>query len=318
MKAVLELFATSFAGHLCSEGLDVRVLSVSQGDQVALGPPIIEGDPDEMTLLQISKVINPILATQAGQELEVGWLWPNRTHGGELHVNIDSFIALHPDQSAPIFDFLRLAAPEPKRCQCKVERWDQYAVCESTWPLVDKSLSLGVDGYDPYGFHVKNQHDHPTSGYDCFNLVPPKDFEMDFHAECIGGQEEVIDGRPYTTLASVLADSAERSVIVKMDIEESEWEALGTLSDEDFSKISSLHVEYHFNHRCPDEEYLEKARVVMERVREHLAVIDGIASIYGDLCKVGGIDFPRFFAVSYAAEAMCSAKTPGAVTMQGE
>lgn len=261
------------------------------------------------------------------QEATVGWLWPSRKHGGELHVNVQGFVAAHANQFAPGLDFLRLVAPEPGRCQCNVERWDQYAVCDSAWASASRSISLGVNGYDPFAYHVQSKHDFKTSGYDCFNTVPPRHdcwnkadgydcFNMDFHPVCVSGAGGTIDGRQYTTLPSLLVHASRRSVVLKMDIEGSEWDVLAGLSDEDWGKISALHVEFHFQRRggrapwllgCPDDAYFAKAKDVMALVRQHMAVIDGTAAIYGNLCRVGDIDFPQFLAVSYAADAICSA-----------
>jgi len=92
---------------------------------------------------------------------------------------------------------------------------------------------------------------------------------------------------------------------VKIDIEYSEFEVLPQLRAEDFRRISSLHVEYHFNGPCPSSAEVIDVTKTLAWVNKHLAVIDGAAGYYGTACMVDGVAFPKLLAVSYSAREFC-------------
>jgi len=245
----------------------------------------------------------------AGNPETVGWPWAPLYRGGELHKDVAQVIAQE-RHSAEVLGMLHLVAPQPRRCQCRLERWDQYAVCREAFQASSKALSLGINGYDPWGAYVQKVHGIVPHTVDCFNTIKPADFENVFLPWCVSAIAVAVEGRNYTTLPALLAGAANRSVLVKMDIERSEFEVLLALSDRDWARISSLHVEYHMNYGCPDEQELGMIKKVLGKVREKLAVVDGAASYYSPECTYGGSIIPQLFVVSYSAESICTPQTP--------
>jgi len=165
------------------------------------------------------------------------------------------------------------------------------------------ALSLGINGYDPWAQHVQKnsgQNVVPKT-FDCYNTNKPGGFENDFSEVCVGNTEGIFDNRKFTALSKLLTGVPERSVLLKMDIERSEFDILEYMSDEDWKRIRSLHVEYHMNYYCPDEVEWNRILRILRRVRQKLAVVDGAAGYYGTNCTFAQSPMPKLFAVSYAA-----------------
>jgi len=250
--------------------------------------------------------LDPAGPTTPVDPAQVGWPWPQEMRGAELHRDIGQVVAQKEANSIAALEILNLAAPEPRRCQCRLERWDQYAACSSAIKSATKAVSLGVNGYDPWGKHLQRNHGLLPRAFDCFNTKIPVDFQSDFAAVCMAAKAGTWGGRRYDTIASILEGATNGSVLLKMDVEESEWSILESLSEADLAKITSLHVEYHFNYRCPSVQDLARARAIMQKVRQHFAVVDGAAGYYTPDCFVDGTAFPKLLAVSYMAKPFCT------------
>eukprot|EP00404_Azadinium_spinosum_P004817 CAMPEP_0180473386 /NCGR_PEP_ID=MMETSP1036_2-20121128/30128_1 /TAXON_ID=632150 /ORGANISM="Azadinium spinosum, Strain 3D9" /LENGTH=270 /DNA_ID=CAMNT_0022480657 /DNA_START=48 /DNA_END=860 /DNA_ORIENTATION=- len=194
----------------------------------------------------------------------------------------------------------------PEACACTIDRWDQYTVCQQATKTSTSAFSFGVMGYDPWGKYVNQNYNLIPELFDCFDHRKPGGFENNFAAVCLGAQEGELDGRMYETIPRLLKGVANASVLMKMDIEGSEFDVLGSLTPSDFERLSSLNVEYHFNQgRCPDSDEIDRALRVMQHVRKHLVVVDAAADYYGPECRVDGALFPKMFAVSYTARSTC-------------
>merc|ERR1711920_468095 len=97
------------------------------------------------------------LKSNAHQKDAVGYQWNQVKHGGEVHKELGQYLELV-DHSKHGYKALSLLAPEPERCNCRLERFDQYAVCSHSFQTAKKAMSLGVNGYDPWGSYVQRQH----------------------------------------------------------------------------------------------------------------------------------------------------------------
>merc|ERR1712154_587423 len=98
---------------------------------------------------------------------------------------------------------------------------------------------------------------------------------------------------------------APRSVLVKMDIEESEFGVLEQLTSEDFGKIVSLHVEFHYNLRAPSKEDIRRSAALFRRLRDHLVVVDAAAGFYGAPSDLLGVEWPKLLLVSLIGPETC-------------
>lgn len=138
---------------------------------------------------------------------------------------------------------------------CDLERFGPqhdggYPLCGNLLQEAKAAYSYGIAGYDPWGCVVQARLDVPLHQYDCFETtvpVCPGNPPAQFHPECIGPKTETIDGRPYDTLSNQARKNGDagKRLIVKMDVEGSEWQSLATAPDEILSDIDQLTIEFH-------------------------------------------------------------------------
>lgn len=249
-------------------------------------------------------------ATTTRGKASVGYRWHHVARGGETHMELGQLLEDYVnregyDKSSEGYAALDLLTPEPQRCNCRLLRFDQYAVCANAFTKASKAISLGVNGYDHWGNEVSRNHNIVPDLYDCYNQKKPGGFKSRFFPVCVGTKGGLINKKNFTTLQVLLQDAEPNSVLLKMDIEESEFGVLGSLTDEEYSKILSLHVEYHFNLHGVSPEEMRSAAKVFKQVRDHLAVVDGAGGFYGGTQMVGGVGWPKLMAVSYSALSAC-------------
>lgn len=148
-----------------------------------------------------------------------------------------------------------LSALAPVRLSnCTLKRYGDshdggYLMCENLMGDAEAAYSYGIDGRDQWGCDVSRQLALTVHQYDCFNL---KRFQCDqgrfeFHEECIGDRATKLEGRPFDTLSSQLARNGDagKRLIVKMDVEGSEWSALLETPDPVLASIDQLAIEFH-------------------------------------------------------------------------
>ncbi len=141
-----------------------------------------------------------------------------------------------------------------KLANCELERFGErhdggYLLCRNLLGDVKSAYSYGISGYDQWGCDVSTRLRVPVHQYDCFNLTRPRcsTGKAVFHAECIGDSLRVEDGRPFDTLENQVLKNGDagKHLVVKMDVEGSEWESFLGASDEIFQRIDQLVVEFH-------------------------------------------------------------------------
>jgi hypothetical protein len=164
----------------------------------------------------------------------------------------------------PAAPLARLAAGHARRllfdaiqpvvlANCELERFGEehdggYLLCGNLLADVRSGYSYGINGYDGWGCAVSSALDVPIHQYDCFNPARPlcESGRTVFHDECIG-RARTGDGRGFDTLAAQIAANGEagQRLVVKMDVEGAEWEALLDTPDDVLVQIDQLVVEFH-------------------------------------------------------------------------
>ena len=85
--------------------------------------------------------------------------------------------------------------------------------------------------------------------YDCFNTDrPPCEGATPlFHEECVGPKRETLEGRLFDTVDAQIARNGDtgKRLVMKMDVEGSEWPSLLSMSDAALQQIDQLSVEFH-------------------------------------------------------------------------
>jgi hypothetical protein len=138
---------------------------------------------------------------------------------------------------------------------CELQRFGStndggYVLCGNLLQDVTSAYSYGIAGVDAWGCHVAETLQVPLHAYDCFDTTAPRctgGVAPTFHPECIGDRRETIDGRPFDTLANQLEKNGDagKRVLVKMDVEGSEWPVLLNAPDAALEAIDQLAIEFH-------------------------------------------------------------------------
>src|SRR5688572_24545441 len=68
-----------------------------------------------------------------------------------------------------------------------------------------------------------------------------------FHNQCVGGTRETIESRPFDTIAAQIAGNGDagKRLLVKIDVEGAEWDALFATPDDVLDTIDQMAMELH-------------------------------------------------------------------------
>ena len=124
-----------------------------------------------------------------------------------------------------------------------------YLMCGNLIENLGAAYSYGVGPNDDWGCQISSSHRVPVHQYDCFDPARPAcpTGTFVFHDECIAERREKADGRNFDTLTSQIARNGDtgKRLIVKIDVEGAEWDALMATSDEVLATIDQLPMELH-------------------------------------------------------------------------
>jgi hypothetical protein len=168
------------------------------------------------------------------------------------------------------------------------ERDGGYLLCANLLGGVRAGYSYGISGYDGWGCQVATTLDVPVHQYDCFDTRQPAcPGNTTFHAECVGSEPAVIEGRPYDTIERHLARNGHASVhvVMKLDVEGSEWDAFLQMPDAVLERIDQLAVEFH---RVDEPRFV----TVIERLKRFFHVAN--LHMNNHACEPGHEPFPAW------------------------
>jgi hypothetical protein len=93
--------------------------------------------------------------------------------------------------------------------------------------------------------------------YDCFNTKRPlcDGGQFIFHEECVGPTAARIDNRAFDSVTNQVAKNGDtgKRLLVKMDVENAEWDSLAATDDSVLDHIDQLAIELH---GLDDDKYL--------------------------------------------------------------
>ncbi len=105
-----------------------------------------------------------------------------------------------------------------------------YLMCENLVEPLDSGYSYGVGSNDDWGCDVSRRYHVPVHQYDCFDPARPTcdGGTFLFHNECVGDRTGYRESRFFDTLENQIRKNGHigRRLIIKMDIEGAEWDAL--------------------------------------------------------------------------------------------
>lgn len=124
-----------------------------------------------------------------------------------------------------------------------------YLMCGNLATDVGAAYSYGISTEDNWGCDVSKQLGVPVHQYDCFTPDRPacEGGRFIFHDECVGPRAETIDGQPFDSIPSQIARNGDtgKRLLVKIDVEGAEWDALMATPDEVLDTIVQMPMELH-------------------------------------------------------------------------
>ncbi|HEX6163658.1 MAG TPA: hypothetical protein VFZ31_09850 [Vicinamibacterales bacterium] len=140
-----------------------------------------------------------------------------------------------------------------KVTNCELQRFGDahdggYLLCANWLPGAQVAYSYGINGADNWGCQVSKALNIPVHQYDCFNTsVPGCAKDAIFHAECVGPERATIENRPFDSVANQVAKNGDagKRIVMKMDVEGSEWASLLASPDDVLDRIDQMAVEFH-------------------------------------------------------------------------
>ena len=147
-----------------------------------------------------------------------------------------------------------------------------YLLCANLSQRIRAAYSYGVGPNDDLGCDVSTRYGVPVHQYDCFDPARPlcQSGKFVFHNECIGAQSQVDeDGRVFDTLENQIARNldAGKSLIVKVDVEGAEWDALLATPDAVLAQIDQMPMELH---GVDERRFLD----VVRRLKQHFYLVN--------------------------------------------
>jgi hypothetical protein len=150
-----------------------------------------------------------------------------------------------------------------------------YLMCVNLAGASRSAYSYGVGPNDEWGCEVSTRYRMPVHQYDCFDPARPScaTGRFVFHNECVASRRQVAESRTFDTLSNQIArngDSGKR-LIVKIDVEGAEWEALLATPDAVLAQIDQMPMELHL----PKGDFGNDATTflrVLEKLSRHFVV----------------------------------------------
>lgn len=124
-----------------------------------------------------------------------------------------------------------------------------YLMCRNLIAQLDAAYSYGIGPNDDWGCQMSTEHHVVTHQYDCFDPARPvcPTGRVMFHDECIASRKERRGPRAFDTLAGQIAANGDagKRLIVKIDVEGAEWDALLATPESVLEHIDQLVMELH-------------------------------------------------------------------------
>jgi len=137
---------------------------------------------------------------------------------------------------------------------CELKRFGDpndggYLLCGNLLGGAQVAYSYGINGTDNWGCQMATTLKVAVHQYDCFNPVVPycAGAETHFHPECVGPEPSSFEGRPFDSVGNQVLKNGDagKRIVMKMDVEGSEWESLVKTPDEVLNAIDQVAIEFH-------------------------------------------------------------------------
>ena len=124
-----------------------------------------------------------------------------------------------------------------------------YLLCENLIEGVASTYSYAVGSQDDFACELSARYRLPVHRYDCSDSAPPTcdPGTLIIHNACPGPRRETVQSRLFDTLPNQISANGDtgKRLIVTMDVEGAEWEALMATPDAVLERIDQLPIEFH-------------------------------------------------------------------------
>jgi hypothetical protein len=104
-----------------------------------------------------------------------------------------------------------------------------------------------------------------------------------------------------SSLWSQYLQNTQESVILKMDVEDDEWDILFETPSHVLSSFAQIICEFHSFSSIPNQKWYERAYTVLKKLDLHFAVVHLHGNNALPWVNVGGVPFPELLEVTYAS-----------------
>jgi hypothetical protein len=166
-----------------------------------------------------------------------------------------------------------------KLAGCTFERFGDsgdggYVMCGNLLDRATAIYSYGIAGTDNWGCALSARLRSPVHEYDCFNSDRPHcpaGAQPIFHDECVGPSKKTEDGRLFDSVQSHIERNGDagKRLIMKMDVEGSEWPSFLAMPESALNQIDQLSVEFHNLDRAEFVEVVQKLKRVFHVANIH-------------------------------------------------
>jgi hypothetical protein len=149
-----------------------------------------------------------------------------------------------------------------------------YVMCGNLLDRATSIYSYGIAGTDNWGCALSVRLRSPVHEYDCFNPDRPHcpaGARPIFHDECVGPSKKTEEGRLFDSVESHIERNGDagKRLIMKMDVEGSEWPAFLAMPESALNQIDQLSVEFHDVDRAEFVEVVKKLKRVFHVANIH-------------------------------------------------
>lgn len=226
---------------------------------------------------------------------------------------------LEPGATRDFLKTLRLCAPCKQYARVGEDHDGGYVMCEDG---LDKGLigaySYGINGFDGWGMSVASQYNIPLNEYDCTNANQPAVCDgctVHFHNECILNNNAPAKST-FKTFTQQFQDAgnakaADRSLLLKIDVEAAEWKIFAEEPVENMRKFRQIVVEYHWINQKENHDLYFKAVEKIEAAGFAVTHLHG-NNYGGGLQYFGEYSIPNVLEVTYIQKPAggCAANVP--------
>jgi hypothetical protein len=241
-------------------------------------------------------------------------------HSHSLNDAIQGYAdSLEPGATKEFLRTLRLCAPCSKYTRIGEDYDGGYIMCSDGLDHgLTTAYSYGINGFDGWGMGIASRYHIPLHEYDCTNFKQPavcQGCTVHFHPECILNQ----NGAPrhgFKTMSQQLQESgnsaaADRTLLLKIDVEAAEWDVFAQEPVENFRKFRQIVVEYHWISKTHQHGLYMKAVKKIEQAGFAVTHLHG-NNYGGGLQYYGEYAIPNVLEVTYIQKpaAGCAKKCP--------